>query len=99
MEWLTTHPGGGRIPEELLINMDMTTVALAKKNIPVLVSRKIAQQLAKRGLSVGRVATKEKNRFVHLLTAISAAGARVCTIAVVYDNNFPDKPNLIEVRG
>ena len=83
--------------DELTVNMDMTTVCVALKKQPVLVTRRVAHQLAKRGLSVGRTSNKEKERYVHLLTAISAAGVRVCTVAIFYDRDFTEEPRMILV--
>ena len=86
--------------EELIVNMDMTTVCALKKQ-PVLVTHRMAHQTAKRELSVGRTDRSQKvNIPGHSLKEKTRDGpvhleSRWCAPLPFYDTQRKKYPSFV----
>ena len=89
---------GNAIPPQLIVNMDVSSMSLVSKEVPVFVTRKVKKELRTRGLNIGRVAKDEKERYGHLMTVVNAHGELLCTIVMLNDTNFPEVGKMEKVR-
>lgn len=79
---------GDDFTPELYYNTDVTSLLLSKDGGAVYIDDEIQHHLDKERLSACRTdETSHQDRTISLMTTISAAGALLCTIAVITDSN------------